>query len=102
MGHLPGFAGIGREHQGDLAICAWRPGKLDVGGDPIRNCLDTLGLRSMSVAGELQIFVAFARFLEGGDAGKDPPVDFRQHHMHGEISRREAAFRLVPGLSVRT
>ena len=63
--------------------------------------IDALAIGLMRQMRELQIGIALARRLEADDAGKQPSVDFRQHHMHGEIGRRQAAQRRRPILAAR-
>ena len=64
--------------------------------DAIGDRLDTRAVGAMGKAGILQIRVALAGRFETGDTGENAPVQFGEHHMHGEIGRRQSALGRSP------
>ncbi len=87
-------AGIARQHDGKPLVA--RPASSPAAAR--RKCDATTASIALAIGlvremRELQIGIALARRLEADDTGKQPAVDLRQHHMHREIGRRQAAQR---------
>ena len=77
--------GIVGQHEGDAARRRFGPPQSHPGRREIGGCIDAIGYgleRRRRKAGQ-----ALATLLERDGIGKDAAVDFRQHHMHGEIAR---------------
>ena len=82
VGGLPGLAGIGRQDKGHVLFRRRFVPQSHPGGDLVGNGGDALRLRPVRKTRELQGGVTRAGFLEGGDAGEEPPVDLRQDDVH--------------------
>lgn len=94
MGDLVCLAGISRQDQRNPPLGNRRLGKCDPARYPRGDRFDPAGIGAMDGTGKAKRGIARPRLLEAGDACKHPPVNFGQHHMHGNVcgeSPRDAA-----------
>ena len=101
MRDLVRATGIARQDDGKPLVRRRRRRKPMPGRDALDRRADARIVRLMRETRKLQIGIARALRLEADDAGKDAAVDFRQHHMHREIGRRQTAQRGRPILAAR-
>jgi hypothetical protein len=99
MGDLVRAPRIVREHDRQPLLAGRLDRKPIPGRDPRNDGADAFVVGSVRKMDELQIGIALVRRLEAHDAGEQPAIDLRQHHMHREVTWREAAKRFRPILA---
>ena len=95
---LSADAGIVRQHHCDPPIPARRRGQPRPPGGSVGGERDAGRVRAVHAARELQRGLRFGRGFERDRGGQQPPVEFGQHHLHGQIRLRQAAKSGAPAL----
>ena len=93
----PGRAGVVRHENGNAPVHAFGSLQTHQGGDPVGHHRDPVGLRLVGERGEGEPVVGRQRMLEGDRTGEHAAIEFRQHHVHGQIGGTEPARALAPG-----
>ena len=101
MRDLVRAAGIARENDRKALVTRGGGREPMPRANQVHRGIDPLAIGLVRQMCELQINIAFARRLEADDTGEQAPVHFRQHHMHGQVGRRQAAQRRCPILTAR-
>ena len=84
------------EHDGDVALAGRGQAQPRPGRGQFRQLDDTVAHRPVAREDGLGGRIALAGMLERGGHGSDAAIDLRQGHVHGEITRAQAAQALPP------
>lgn len=96
MCNLVRTTGVVGQHDREPLLARGLIRKPSPGSHSRRNCFNAFARGKVSKMRELQIGIAFSGCFETHHARKQATIHLRQHNMHGEISRREAAERSCP------